>query len=172
MSLALGKIRPLKESVAMAKKYLSQNWGDYVAFVERNFSDRWGGNFGHTFDRHFNMPDRELAWRVQSEKVNGASTFTISPDEVVSIIKEFLCDPVTAEEIQVWLCAEPGKPYPLIIPTDKIVGKCYLRHNHDWREGALGCDEILVSLAADWDYPQRFKIITAYPYVDGIDAPR
>jgi hypothetical protein len=169
--LTVEKIRPIKEAVRLANELFSyeENWKSYVNFVNYNFSDHHDRKFGHAFMKHCGVSEHDLKTRVLREKKYGASAFTIPAEKVASIIHDNLLDRSIADEIMVWLFSSPGIFYNLFLYMDEDIGIGYLRNSaHDWEQGPIKCDSICVTLAADYDDPTRFTIITAYPYLEGL----
>ena len=124
---------------------------------------------GCHIDRHLNMSDSDLIHRATTAKTSdgsslfGASTFTVSAEEVVEAAKMALYD--YAEELVEWLNDySDGEDYVAEFECDKNLGHGFYNMKwHNWNDGACECHRIAVVLTKVMRKDDTaFKFVTCY----------
>lgn len=134
----------------MTSTYLIQNAGKWFGI------DR----FGHTVDRHFNMPDTYLKRRSLSHNKRMTSTFV---NCTLVDIYEMVLDAITnsADEIVDWMddWLDDGCWGLYVNLPKNIKGRQYIKDTDSYYD----CDMALIILEKCSDR-RRIKIATAFPY--------
>ena len=129
--------------------------------------------FVHTFKRHgLHMTDDELMKRASSEKCD-ASAFTISDEDVVKIIHDYLLGDSYNEVLDYLADKEDDSAWLIAGKFNSSIGKIYLYgKDHNWSDGAIECNAICIIIDKDISGTgNNLYVKTAYPYNSNYRIP-
>lgn len=116
----------------------------------------------HAVFEHEYKSDEKLMTRIKAEHTIGASCF--NPDiDIVEAIKDAIYE---SETLLSYMKNDEVKDAFRISYEMENCGKKYLRKDHDWSQGALACDHIIVIVQKVYDkygYCSKLVVLTAYP---------
>lgn len=121
------------------------------------------GNLDHAVYMHEFQSDEELQHRCKTSSVRGASCFN-EGDDICEIVTDIIYD---APELIPWMKLPGDEDLRLVVEVPAC-GKKFLKDfsAHDWADGALTCDHIVVILGKKLDFAGCLTSIfvrTAYP---------
>ena len=124
------------------------------------------GMRGHV-SRHFGAADADLIERIKEEGVRAASTFDITSDEVLSLIKDVMLDETYQypEMVIDWLGDEAdGDNLILYKDYGRKIGHGFFDFKwHNWAKGAMDCTELdIVMKKVQRRYDDIFAIVTVF----------
>ena len=138
------------------------NQTDAIDLVLR-LSDRVRKEKNHACYEHEYMTDEKLMQRVILGKQSGKSCFNKDID-----IQGVICDMLESSgDIIKWLRDVNSDKYLQIEEEMPNCGRKYLRSkNHNWEDGAITCDKVILILVKDTDLAggvERIDVVTCYP---------
>ncbi|MCD8110011.1 MAG: hypothetical protein LUE14_07920 [Clostridiales bacterium] len=108
----------------------------YDEYVYEHFSKL--DNYGHTKERHCNIPDTILKERLLKTSLSFASSFNgISDDKLAHLFQNALIK--YRNEVIMFLADDDDEDlYPLLCEGTEVLGHLYSKnHSHEWNKGAI-----------------------------------
>lgn len=148
---------------------------EYIKIVESLTLESIEMDGGHILAKHLEKSDSDLIHRCSKANKKLATSFTVSREKTLALIKEALLDEEfeTPECVLEWLDDDSdGGDFYAIKEFNSIIGKGFFRAAwHEWENGPAACHSINVVLRkVERKRDTTFKIITAYPTVTQEDV--
>ena len=147
---------------------------DIKTELKRKFAKITLDYCGHLLENHINKTDEQLQRRLKDNRnLRVASSFYGEKSQIMQTIKEDLLSEDSLDQLTDYFLDQEWKdPYFLYfqIPEGIKAAAYKFDHKHNWKKGALVCEEYIVVIKKKPDYlfSGNWGIASIYPFPTGL----
>lgn len=142
--------------------------------LKRKFSKITLDYCGHLLENHINKTDEQLQRRLKDNRnLRVASSFYGEKSQIMQTIKEDLLSEDSLDQLTDYFLDQEWKDSYFLyfqIPEGIKAAAYKFDHKHNWKKGALVCEEYIVVIKKKPDYlfSGNWGIASIYPFPTGL----